>query len=137
MPFYLSFRTLKIAKQLGIPVIATFHIQVENILLNIKVKSPWAIKLLYHFFIKRFHNRCDHVIYPSQFAQNELLKYGLDTSSSVISNGVTENFKPEKVKLCNFLKNKFVILSVGRLAHEKQHHKIISAIQKSKHKHKI
>lgn len=137
-PFFLSFRLVKLAKRLRIPVVATFHVQAENLLYNINIKSSLATRLLYALFVKRLYNRCDHVVCPSQFAQDELKRHGLTVPSTVISNGVLEKFHPlPDAKRPKALQDKFIILSVGRLAKEKEQYKIIKAIEQSKYQDKI
>jgi glycosyltransferase involved in cell wall biosynthesis len=55
----------------------------------------------------------------------------------VISNGILPIYQPGEYKRKDDLKDKFIILSVGRFAPEKRHDMIISAIQDSRYKDKI
>lgn len=54
-----------------------------------------------------------------------------------ISNGVSDLFKPIKAEKPKELKDKFVILMIGRLSREKRQDLIIKAISKSKYNSKI
>jgi len=135
LPFYLGIKTITYARELGKPVVASFHAQAENITKNIGVSSKRVINIIYKFFIKNFYNRADLVICPSKFAQTELKFFGLKTKNKILSNGHIPDYYPQKVK--KKYPNKFVILCVGRLSAEKNQKMIIEGISKSKYKKEI
>lgn len=64
---------------------------------------------------------------------NELRKHNYKAKITVISNGVSNNFKKIEVEKPENLKDKFVILMVGRYSKEKRQDLIIEAIKKSKY----
>jgi len=136
-PFYLSVRAITIAKKYHVPVVATFHIQAEHLAMNAGIKSKKFIRNCYRFWMKNIYNPSDLVICPSKFAEDELRHFGLKTSSVIISNGILPIFRPIDVSRDGSLKDKFVILSVGRFAPEKRQNMIIEAIRDSKHRNKI
>ena len=87
--------------------------------------------MLYKFFVWRFYSRADRVIAPSQFAADLLYVAGLKKPVSVLSNGVTEAFflrrdPPAKAP-------PYHVVSVGRLANEKQQPQLLRAVAASKH----
>ena len=134
-PFFLGHGAIIEAKRQGKPVIASFHVQPENILSNLNLSSLWLTKMLYRFFVWRFYSRADCVIAPSEFAANLLREAGLKTPVKVVSNGVTENFfLPRKSKPESSL---FHIVSVGRLAKEKQQPQLLRAVAASRYREKI
>lgn len=136
-PWLLGLKSIQIAKRLGVPVVTGFHMQPENILLNLKLRSQFLSEQIYKFFINSFFNKSDGVICPSDFALNELKNRGLKTKPIVISNGLTKDFRPfEAVKKLEY-QDKFLILVVGRLAREKRVDILIKAIANSKYKNKI
>jgi 1,2-diacylglycerol 3-alpha-glucosyltransferase len=135
MPFYLSFKSIKLATQAGVPVVSTFHVQAEQIVNNIGLKSRFLVWLVYKFFIWLIYNRSNLVICPSQFASDEIKRYGCKTPTAVISNGVTEDYRV--LNLPKTHPDKFVILTVGRNAAEKRQEMIIKAISASKYKDQI
>jgi glycosyltransferase involved in cell wall biosynthesis len=136
-PWLLGLRAIKIAKKMGVPVVTGFHMQPENILLNIKLRSQFLSEQIYRFFINSFFNKSDGVICPSDFALKELKNRGLKAKPIVISNGLTKDFRPiEAVKKPEY-QDKFLILVVGRLAREKRVDILIKAIANSKYKDKI
>ena len=135
LPFYLGIKTITYARELGKPVVVSFHVQAENITKNIGVSSKRVINLIYRFFVKNFYNRSDLVICPSKFAQTELKSFGLKAKNKILSNGHIPEYYPQRVK--RKFSNKFVILCVGRLSAEKNQKMIIEAISKSKYSKEI
>ena len=68
---------------------------------------------------------------------NELRKHNYKAKITVISNGVSNNFKKIEVEKPENLKDKFVILMVERYSKEKRQDLIIEAIKKSKYEKNI
>ena len=133
-PFFLGIQSVRIATKLKIPVISTFHIQAEHLAMNAGIHSGAFIRRCYKIWMKRIYNRSSIVICPSIFAQDELKKYGLTSTTMVISNGIPPMFKPCSVERDPSQTDKFIILSVGRFAPEKQQELILQAIRRSKHR---
>ena len=137
LPFYLGLRSVRLAKSMGVPVVTGFHMQPENILRNLKVKSQYLSNKIYNLFISKFFNKSDGVICPSPFAEHELKRFNLNKKSVVISNGLKEDFRPMDYEKDSKYQDKFMILVVGRLAREKRLHVLINAINNSKYRNKI
>ncbi|HSF04536.1 MAG TPA: glycosyltransferase, partial [Methylomirabilota bacterium] len=129
--------TVSIAKRLGVPVISTFHLQPENLLYNLGIRSQILADLLYRFFVRWVYKRSAAVICPSAFAESELRRFGLKVPTYIVSNGIMPRFRPGHYGRQPDLEHKFVILSVGRLARDKRHDVLIQAILSSKHRHRI
>lgn len=137
-PFYLGIKSVDIAKKLGKPVIVGFHIQPENLLLNVGIQSQKLNAFFYKQFIKKFYNKADLVICPSQFAESLLINSKhFKGKTTVISNGLTKKHRPRPSEKIKEYEGKFVILTVGRLAKEKRHDVIINAVAQSKYKEEI
>jgi 1,2-diacylglycerol 3-alpha-glucosyltransferase len=136
-PFLLGIRSIRIANKLKIPVISTFHIQAEHLAMNAGINSGAFIRMVYKIWMKRIYNVSSIVICPSKFAQNELEQYGLTAATIVISNGIPPLFKPMPVVRNASHKDKFIILSVGRFAPEKQQEIILQAMRISRHRDKL
>jgi 1,2-diacylglycerol 3-alpha-glucosyltransferase len=136
-PFFLGMRSVRIATKMKIPVISTFHIQAEHLAMNAGIRSGAFIRFCYKIWMKRIYNPSSIVICPSKFAQDELKQYGLKAKTIIISNGIPPIFKPCSVERNPSLKDKFIILSVGRFVPEKQQEIILQAIQISKHRNKL
>ena len=85
-----------------------------------------------------FHYKYSNNIYcPSQCIAETIQGYGYPQNLHIISNGYNENFKPISVEKPEKYKNKFIIVSVGRLTKEKRQELIIKAIGKSRKRQDI
>ncbi len=136
-PFWLGIKAIGVARKAGVPVVSTFHVQAEHLLHNVGVRSPWAVKQVYRFFLSTAYNRSDAVLCPSAFSEREIRRYGLTVPTEVISNGVPPEYRPLPRADCETFPGKFTILTVGRLAREKRHDLMIEAIRASKHEKRI
>ena len=134
-PFYLGIKSIEVARRRGIPVVSTFHVQAEHVIYNVGIKNQWLVEQIYKFFLGSVYQKSNHVICPSAFAERELLSRGLETPTTVISNGVPELFRPTPGG--PDLGDTFVLLSVGRLAREKRHDMVIEAVNRSRHRDRI
>jgi 1,2-diacylglycerol 3-alpha-glucosyltransferase len=134
-PFFLGHAAIGEAERRGMPVICSFHVQPENILFNIGLKGRWLTALLYRFLIWAFYRRATLTIAPSAFAADLLRSHGHTGRIEVLSNGVPESFfaldhAPRDA-------NKLRVLSVGRLAAEKQQDTLLHAVARSRHRDRI
>ena len=136
-PFFLGWSALREAKHQGIPIICSFHVQPENMLFNLGIRSNFLAKILYKFFIAAFYNRVDLVVAPSEFAKQALVSNGLTSPVLVLSNGVPKRFLHIPQKTETTQEEKFKVLSVGRFAKEKCQATILHAIAKSKFRDQI
>jgi glycosyltransferase involved in cell wall biosynthesis len=139
-PFWLSLVALDEARALGKPVVAAFHVQPENALMNVGIHSRRASDALYALAIKHLYSRVDAVVCPTPFAEQKLRSHGLRTPTFVVSNGVT----PDVAKATAGMGERpqddpgtFFILAVGRLAQEKRQDVILEAVRRSRHRDQI
>ena len=139
MPFPLEQQARLIAKKLSIPVTCAFHIQPENISSTIYLgKSKAVNKLIYRYFYLYFYQYIRHVQVPSKMMGDQLKLHHYDNNViHPISNGVLPFFMPIKFEKPEELKDKIVILMIGRLSREKRQDLIIKAIGHSKYNDKI
>ena len=138
MPFKLCIVGKKIADELHIPSTAAFHVQPENITSTIYLnKSKWLNNQIYKKFRTLFFDKFTHVHCPSEMIKKQLVEHHYKAKIHVISNGVSDNFHPIEVEKPEELKDKFVILMVGRYSREKRQDLIIDAIKKSKYEKNI
>lgn len=119
-PCTLGYAGIKIGKELGIPIVATYHTHFPTYLryyrLSIFNGVVWS-------YLRYFYNQCDIVFVPSKSVLNELkenginnlvyLPHGVDTSL-FNPNKADENFRNQ---ICPRDKN--LLLSVGRIVKEK------------------
>jgi glycosyltransferase involved in cell wall biosynthesis len=138
-PFYLSLGALAVARDLGLPVVAAFHVQPENALLNVGIHAQWVSDAAYRWMIKALYDKVDMVVCPTPFAEQKLRAHGLRTPTVVISNGVP----PDAAAASNLRvghgddASPFFILAVGRLAKEKRQDLIIEAVKRSRYRDRI
>ncbi len=136
-PWPLGKAAQRIARRLGVPAIAAFHIQPENITYNIGLGwFPPAAHLIYYLLYLTFYRRFKHIHCPSKFIAAQLRSHGYRARLHVISNGVAPEFipgLPRKRESGELYK----VLMVGRLSAEKRQDVLIRAIQKSKNADKI
>jgi glycosyltransferase involved in cell wall biosynthesis len=142
LPFFLGFRAMSLARELGVPVVTAHHVQPENVLAQFSLRwprlgrlisGPRTCRFLNRMLVWSFHRRADLVICPSSLAQQELERAGLEAPSVVISNGAPERFGPAPKRA----EGRFTVLSVGRLVPEKRHDVILEAVRQSKHAREI
>lgn len=138
VPFGLTRHGIKIAKELGIPVTASFHCQAENITGHIFLMNQgFANRIVYKNFYSHVYRYCDRIHYPTQFICDVFEGVVGQTPHYIISNGVSGDFRPMPPQKPESLRDKFVILSTGRYSREKSQHILIDAIACSKHRDQI
>lgn len=135
-PFSLGFGAVRIARRMKVPVVAAFHVQPENVVRNINVRSPRLVAWLYRFWVKQFFQLADGVVCPSAFALERLQQYGLTVPGWVVPNGVL----PCRVATpdpARFAQAPHLVLCVGRLAAEKRQDLIIDAVARCRQRDRI
>jgi glycosyltransferase involved in cell wall biosynthesis len=139
LPFPLENTARKIAGILNIPVTAAFHLQPENVTYTLYLgKNKFINNEFYIYLYKHFYKYVKHVHCPSKMIEDQLVSHGYSTNvTHVISNGVVPNFVRQKAEKPSELKDKFVILMIGRLSREKRQDLIIKAVGNSKYNAKI
>ena len=133
----LGFTAISEAHAAGIPVVMGYHFQPHNVWYNINIRSEWINRLTYRLFIRGFYSRVDQVICPSEPAREELVRNGFRGEAAVISNGLPERFRPIDCRRPPEWGERFVIMMVGRLSHEKRHDVVFEALRHSRHRDRI
>ena len=134
LPFPMEKAVAEEAEKMGIPRLAAYHLQAENITYFIGLgKSRLAARLLYRFFYRYFFRRFSHIHCPSQFIADELAYYGFRASFHVISNGISPDFTYQTP----VPHEGFHILMTGRLAPEKRQDVLLKAVRLSKYRDSI
>src|SRR5437870_11910012 len=136
-PFWLSFAALGCARRAGIPVVAAFHVQPENLLLNVGLRSRRLSHATYRFWVSRLYNRADAVVCPSPFAEEKLRSHGLAVPSFVVSNGLSPVIHRRQLPREPHHDGVFLVLMVGRLAAEKRHDLMFEALARARHRDRI
>jgi glycosyltransferase involved in cell wall biosynthesis len=136
-PFWLGFRAAAIARRVGTPLVAAFHVQPENLYRNVGIRWQRLDDWTYRLFLRKLFHRADAVVCPTPFALGELRRRGLSTPAEVISNGIAPEFAPVPVERPERHRGKFLLLAVGRLAREKRHDVIVEGVRRSRHARRI
>ena len=126
-PFLLGVGAVRIARRMNVPTVAAFHVQPENLLLNIGIHSPWLTCWLYRRWVRGFFELADAVVCPSGFAVARLKSFGLSVPTWVVSNGVPTRRLQGTVRHIPTAPP-YVLLCVGRLAREKRQDVVIDAV---------
>lgn len=139
IPFMLGAAAVKLCKKHNIPVTAGFHCQAENFTSHIFMKdNSLANQLMYNRIYHSLYRYVDAVHYPTEFIRNVFEQaVHKRTNGYVISNGVSERFKPIETEKPFEFRNRFVILFSGRYSKEKSHSVLIAAAALSKHSRDI
>ena len=88
-PFGLQARTAHVAKRVGTPVLATYHIHPENITATIHLDGVWPLNvLLLTSWRRRIYALAQVVQCPSDSVHQRLQRWGLGDKLVTISNGV-------------------------------------------------
>ncbi len=127
----------RIARQLGVPAIAAFHVQPEHITYNIGLGwFPPAAHFVYVLLRLAFYRRFADIHCPSKFIAAQLRRHGYRARLHVISNGVGSTFRPGPARVRN-ADAPFRILMVGRFSPEKRQDVLIRAVRRSRHAARI
>jgi len=136
-PWPLGRAAERIARELGVPAIAAFHVQPENITYNIGL--GWfrpAAHLVYVLLRLAFYGRFADIQCPSTFIAAQLRHHGYRARLHVISNGVDSSFRPGPPRVRDG-DEPFRILMVGRFSPEKRQDVLIRAVQRARHAGRI
>lgn len=139
LPFALGQHTVKIAKAKNLPITAGFHCQAENFTSHLKLNGSRLLRYLFYKKVyNKFYKNVDAIHYPTKFIKDTFESHiKQKTNGYVISNGVNTAIKKKTVEKPAELKDKFVILSIGRYAREKSQDTLLKALKYSKYKDKI
>ena len=124
-PFLAHYAGLKLARERGVPVVATCHTYFEDYLHHYMPPLPgFAGAWLARSVMTRQLNAVDAVVSPSEPVRKRLLEYGVTRPIHVIPTGMTEDRfvpgSPQRFReLFGFSPEQRIVLNVGRVAHEK------------------
>jgi 1,2-diacylglycerol 3-alpha-glucosyltransferase len=138
LPFKMEKRVRLIAKAMGIPVTSAFHCQPENISYNINLGHSKLVNgFIYRLFYRWMYRYTRHIHTPSEMMKDQMELHHYQNIVHPISNGVSPKFVPIHEEKPADLKDKYVILMVGRYSGEKRQDLLIKAIGHSKYNDKI
>lgn len=136
--FVLQWKVIKIAKRLGKPITATYHLHPENITYNISpVLGKWngLNRTLLRLWVKHIYNDCQFIQCPTINVQDRLRSHHAKPLTEAISNGVI----PDKCTRATEPPQDYLdperpleLLYIGRLALEKDQATLLEAMRFSK-----
>ena len=129
----LEWVAVNIAKKLGKPCVATFHLYPQNITANLGLRKKSLVNpiLMKHWNAIVF-NKCSDVQCPTEAARDYLKNSGCTARLHVISNGVrlaeepVQHVAPPTDTLLD-------VLCIGRLSNEKSQQTLLRAMRHSKY----
>lgn len=135
--FTVGLTALRMARRLGVPIVATNHTMPENIIRNVRILMPLA-RPISHIITEYgvlLYKGADHIIMPTQAAIN-LFSYDSldDVPVSAVSNGIDLNqYQPGPVPKAFMTRyglptNQPIISYIGRLDAEKHLNVLVAAL---------
>lgn len=139
MPLSLGLRAAEFARAMNLPITAGFHMQAENMTSHVRLQNlPHLSTSIYKYIYKHLYRYADGIHYPTDFIRNTFeSRIKKTTNGYVISNGVHSYVQKRDTKKPEKLKDKIVILSIGRYSAEKSQDTLIKAVYRSQFKNNI
>lgn len=138
--FTLGQKGLKLAKKYKIPTVGTYHTQfVDYVPGYYKIFVPLLQKLAKKVIVN-FYSRCNVTLAPSPQSKKVLKDYGVKSKIVVLPTGIIlDNFSNgdgSRFKAKYGLKDKKILLYVGRVGHEKNIDQLIKSFKRVQDKRK-
>ena len=137
LPFKMERKIKKLCDELNVPTTAAFHCQPQNITSTIHLGKSKFVNMLIFDFFRTFYKKFSDIHCPSVMIRDELVKHHYKANLHVISNGISDYFHKVDVERPDELKNKKLIVMVGRYSVEKRQDLIINAVKNSKYEKDI
>jgi 1,2-diacylglycerol 3-alpha-glucosyltransferase len=142
-PILLGQTAARKAAELGLPLVFTFHTQYWEYTHYIPFPQEAIqefLKNAIHKWLKDFMQKCQHIIIPSESMKDFLVRqYGLEERYTVVPTGT--NLEPfldadgKSLRQEKGWQDETILISVGRLAAEKNWETLLSAISKVHSEH--
>ncbi len=125
-PFWLGSIGILVARWLSIPVVYTYHTRLEHYAHYVPLPGPLFRNLVSHTLVRRFANRCDGVVVPTESAEEYLRMIGVKRPLFVQPTGIDyDRFQDVPQKEVQQLRAKLglgeekILISISRLSKEK------------------
>ena len=124
-PFMLGWLGLRLGKRLGIPVVSTNHTLYTEYVHYFPLAPKSVSRAFIVGMLRRYYNRCAHVITPSEPVAEILRGYGVTVPITVVPTGLSIDTARDDAarkrirKELGIPENARVMLYVGRIAREK------------------
>ncbi|MGM0906256.1 MAG: glycosyltransferase [Pseudomonadota bacterium] len=138
-PFWIGSLGVFMARRLKVPVVYTYHTRLEHYAHFVFLPGSLFRNIIAHVLVRRFANKCDGVIVPTQSTEEYLRMIGVKRPTFVQPTGIEfERFQqvdPEQVEALRKQQNirdETVFVSVSRLSNEKNIDFMIDAMAQLK-----
>lgn len=135
-PFWLGGVGVLLARVLRVPVVYTYHTRLEHYAHYVPLPGPLFRNLISHAMVKRFANRCDVVVVPTESAEEYLRMIGVKRPIFVLPTGIEfERFQSVSDQAVSELRGRLqlgedrVLISISRLSQEKNIDFLLDAIR--------
>lgn len=141
-PFVVEDRMIHIAREMGKPVTATYHLHPENITNSLGPLRYWKglNRTILRAWKKHTFNFCDYVQCPTENVLDRLRRYHIQSRLELISNGVVPDpcIRPEAMPE-DYLnpERPLKVIYIGRLSREKDHDTLLKAMTYSRYSRRI
>ncbi len=138
-PFWIGSLGVYMARRLKIPVVYTYHTRLEHYAHFVFLPGSLFRNIIAHFLVRRFANKCDSVIVPTQSTEEYLRMIGVKSTIYVQPTGIEfERFQHrdedliERLRAQQKLTDETVFVSVARLSNEKNIDFMLEALEQLK-----
>lgn len=125
-PFWLGSVGLFLARRLGVPVVYTYHTRLEHYSHYVPLPGPLFRNLISHALVRRFANRCDGVVVPTESGEEYLRMVGVKRPIFVQPTGIdysrfeaVDTTAVEALRAELGLQDETILISISRLSKEK------------------
>ena len=125
-PFWIGSVGVFMARRLKIPVVYTYHTRLEHYAHFVFLPGSLFRNIIAHFLVRRFANKCDSVIVPTQSTEEYLRLIGVKSTIYVQPTGIEfDRFQQrdeaviKQLKTQQNINDETVFVSVARLSNEK------------------
>ena len=135
-PFRFCQHACRMARKMGIPVTAGYHVQPENVTYSAGPLKhmPGIDSLIYRLFDWWLFGKVDRIHVPTELGASLLRSHGYKTPIEVISNGYEARFTAKEQRAAGEpVPEPFHIIASGRLSNEKDQITLIRAVSMCRH----
>jgi len=134
-PVGISSQLSRAARRQKIPVVISNHFSLDYVTSYFRWLKPFhpEIRIFMRAYLKRFYNRCNYIICPTETVKKELVAWGVNRPISAVSNGIDLDRFFEYFDLSEFFDKYHLppnkkVLYVGRLDKDKNVDVLIDCI---------
>ena len=148
-PFWMGKKGMKLARKYKIPVVLTYHTRFDKYYHYVPVAKRFFKNILSHQIVKKFSEKCEMILAPTDTSKAYLMEIGVNTEINVLPTGIDfdifkeikydifKGVKEETVRNRYAKKNEALLCTVSRLSQEKNIYFMLDGIRYIKENTKI